>query len=301
MSDKTATTKISQRIEEIFATAVAMDQSGRLRCTIYCLDDQIFIMNSDQSVILKFQLRKSENVFAHPISFRANDYDSREFYEKDGKIVFVTENEGFKREKSCKTPGDSPEDIAKLYADYPLIRTNSVKLSAGISSLLDEALSHIEISAPNKQLCIQQRNIYSGTVLTLSRTEQEGGLGLDSLVQDKIADAFEPLGMRTNDFLALFTFIDRLAFFFPAGEADYCCVRSDDPKMAMEGVIALCRYDELGGIQAARKESNPKQEQKEAGHGRRKEQEVGRGQSRTDRQTEEQQQPVAEQRSRRSR
>lgn len=296
MSDKT--TKISQRIEEIFATAVAMDQSGRLRNTIYCLEDQIFIMNSDQTVILKFQLRKSENTFQHPISFRANDYDSREFYEKDGKIIFVTENEGFKREKSCKTPGDSPEDIAKLYADYPLIRTNSVKLGRGISALLDEALSHIEISAPNKQLTIQQRNIYSGTVLTLSRTEQEGGLGLDSVVQDKIVDAFEPLGMRTNDFLALFAFIDRLAFFFPAGEADYCCVRSDDPKMPMEGVIALCVYDELGGIEAARKETQPKIE-KEKDNGR-KEQESGGRQSRSHRQTEEQQQP-AEQRSSRRR
>jgi len=285
------TTKISQRIEEIFATAVAMDQSGRLRNTIYCLEDQIFIMNSDQTVILKFQLRKSENVFAHPISFRANDYDSREFYEKDGKIIFVTENEGFKREKSCKTPGDSPEDIAKLYADYPLIRTNSVKLGKGIGALLDEALSHIEISAPGKQLCIQQRNIYSGTVLTLSRTEQEGGLGLDSVVQDKIVDAFEPIGMRTNDFLALFTFIDRLAFFFPSGEADYCCVRSDDPKMSLEGVIALCRYDLLGGIEAARKEVNPKESTKEAGHGREKSQERGRQQG-TNRQTEEQQQPT---------
>lgn len=282
--------QISQRIEEIFSHAVAMDQSGRLRNTVYCLDDLIYIMNSDQTVLLKFQLRKSEAAFSHPVSFRANDYDSREFYEKDGMIIFQTESDGFKREKSCKTPGDSPEDIAKLFDSYPLIRTNAVKLQRGVLSLLDDALSHIEISAPAKELSLVQRNIYSGTVLTITRTEEEGGLGL--VAHDKITDEFGPVGMRTNDFLALFTFIDKLALFFPSGDADYICVRSDDPKMPMEGIVSLCRYDELGGITESRKEVNETGVSSTRGgsHGR-EEQEVRRGESRTHRQAEEQQQP----------
>lgn len=243
--------RISDRIEGIFAHAVAMEQSGKLKSTIYCLENEIFILNSDNTVLLRFLLRRTETPFAHPVSFRANDYDSRSFYEEDGKIIFVNESEGFIRTKSCSTPGDTPEDIKALFAGYEKLTTNKIVLNRDILSLLDDSLSHIEISAPSKDLALVQRNIYSGAVIKVCRKKSEG-LG-DLVNVDSITDEFGPIGMRTNDFGALFTFADNISMSFPAGDCDYAYIRSVDPKIQFEGVVALCVYDMLGGVELARK------------------------------------------------
>ena len=243
--------KIGKRVEEIFAHGVALDQSGKLRNTIYCEGSEVYVINSDQTVLLKFRLRGSEAPFEHPVSFRANDYDSRQFYEEDGKIIFVEENASFTRTKTCSAPGDTPEDIAELFSGFPRVTDNTLKLNRDVISLLDDSLSHIEIRAENGELAIVQRNIYSGTVLELTRKES-GGLG--AVAQDKIVSDFGPVGLRTNDFIALFSFIDNLTLGFPSEPGvDYCYVRSNDPKMAMEGIIAACVYDELGGVEVSRK------------------------------------------------
>lgn len=255
--------KISDRIEGIFAHAVAMEQSGRLKSTIYCLENEIFILNSDNTVLLRFLLRKTETPFKHPVSFRANDYDSRSFYEEDGKIIFVTENENFTRTKSCSTPGDTPEDIKTLFGNYEKLTDNKIVLNREILSLLDDSLSHVEISAPAKDLSIVQRNIYSGSVITVKRKKGEG-LGMLANA-DGITDEFGPIGLRTDDFAALFTFVDNISFAFPSGDTDYCYIRSMDQKLAMEGIIATCVYDELGGVEVSRKGGSNGREKQEVG------------------------------------
>jgi len=255
--------KISDRIEGIFAHAVAMEQNGKLKSTIYCIENEIFILNSDNTVLLRFLLRRTETPFAHPVSFRANDYDSRSFYEKDGKIVFVNESEGFVRTKACSTPGDTPEDIKALFAGYEKLTINKIVLNRDILSLLDDSLSHIEISAPSKDLALIQRNIYSGSVIKVTRKKSEG-LG-DLVNVDSIADEFGPIGMRTNDFGALFTFADNVSMSFPSGDCDYTYIRSVDPKIQFEGIVALCIYDELGGVEVARKENPNGRKKQEVG------------------------------------
>lgn len=253
--------KINERIESIFAHAVAMEQSGRMKSSIYCIGSDIFILNAENTVLLRFLLRKTEAPFENPVSFRANDYDSRNFYEKDGKIIFVTENSSFVRTKSCATPGVTPQEVKELFSSYKKINDNTVKISSDVLPLLDDSLSHIEISAPGKNLEIVQRNIYNGSVLRLERKKGEG-LG-NLLVDDEITDEFGPIGMRTNDFAALFAFIDSLKFGFPSGEIDYCYIRTMDLKMAMEGIIATCLYDELGSVEISRKGENDGREKQE--------------------------------------
>jgi len=270
--------KISQRVEEIFSQAVGLDQAGRMRNTIYALDDTIYILNFDHTVLLRFRLRKSETPFKSPVSFRANDYDSRQFYEEDGKIVFVSEGGGFTRKKSCASPGDTPEQIEELFESFPIIEGNLLRLHRDVLSVLDDALSHIEFSAVDGSPILVQRNIYSGAVIELTRSDASEGLGLGAEVQDQIDTDFGPVGMRTNDFMALFSFLDSLSFYFPEGESDYCYVKSDSPRLVMDGFISHCVYDELGGITESRKENKD---------GREKQKERGREQG-TDRQTESQ-------------
>jgi len=232
--------KLSNRLEEIFAHAVALQQSGRLRSTVFCIKRKVYILNADHTVLIRFRLRKTDKLeFAFPVSFHANDYDSKEVEERDGRICFIQNAAGMERVKSCRTPNMTPEEVDELFKGYPVEVTNTVTLHSEMLGLLDEALSHIEFSCEKGQLLIVQRNIYSGSVIKLHR-KQVGGLIQQ---QDKLED-FEPIGIRTNDFLALFSFIDTLQFhFLPGGVV---CIDSNDPKMPMRAIISKCKYDELG-------------------------------------------------------
>lgn len=259
--------KISQRIESIFSIGVALEQSGKLKNTIYVLNREIFIMNVDFSVLLKFPLRQSESTFFQPLSFKASDYDSNQFYEEDGKIIFVTEKDGFEKKKICGF-SEKPEKIEMLYKKYGKLFEHqqiiqggiSFNLSSGIIQHLDTDLSHIEFSSRQEQLKIIQRNIYSGTIIEISKI-QGGGFGV---MEEKIPLGFGPVGMRTNDFLALFSFLNTLEFAFINNEG-FCWIKSKDPKFKMDGFLSLCQYDEMGSITTV---NNPGEN-----HGRRKEQE----------------------------
>ena len=238
--------RVSYRLEDIFAHAVALQQSGRLRSTIFGIGRKVYILNQDHTALLRFRLRKVDKVeFDPPISFEANDYDSQEVDVQDGRICFVQKAAGFERTKSCRTPSLTPEDVEDLFRSFHVEETNTIVLHAKMLTLLDESLSHIEFSAEDGELRIVQRNIYSGTVTEIKR-KSSGGL-LE--VTDELED-FEPTGLRTNDFMALFSFVDSLAFhFLPDG---VICVDSKDARMPMRALISKCRYDELGGTEDER-------------------------------------------------
>lgn len=233
--------KSDYRIEKIFAHAAALQQSGRLRNTIYGLKKSVYILNQDFTVLLRFPLRGSENPFDSPISFAANDYDSNIFAEKDGKICFVQEHGDFIREKSCRTPGQNPTDIKKMFKKYSYSppEGNKVTLNTDFVKCLDESLSHVEFSARKGSLIIKQRNIYDGSVITIVKKKKKG-LGISS---DAKLKSFKPIGIRTNDLLALFAFAGSVSFFFSKG---FTWVESNDPNMKFTGVISQCIYDELG-------------------------------------------------------
>jgi len=233
--------KLSNRIEEIFSHAVALQQSGRLRSSVYCIGRKVYILNQDHTALLRFRLRKTDKLeFDTPVSFNANDYDSQVVEQKGDKICFVQSAAGFKRVKSCRTPSLSPEEVEEMFKEYKVKLRNTVTLHSKMLGLLNEALSHIEFSCEDGEFKIVQRDIYSGSIIELKR-EKSGGL---MEVKDDLED-FEPIGLRTNDFLALFTFIPTLQFSF-LGDG-FICVDSKDDKMPLRALISKCRYDELGG------------------------------------------------------
>ena len=236
--------KVDTRIETIFAHAAAMNQAGRLRNTIYVQDKEVYILNSDRTVLLRFVLPASSSPFANPISFKASDYDSNTFYEEDGRIVFVTKSGDMVRKKSCSTPDLEPADVSQMFSRFKPIKQNRFQMHKNVIPLLNENLSHIEFLGTNGNLMVVQRNIYNGTVLSIER-EAAAGFGVNNA--DDINSDFGPLGLRTTDFLALFAFNDQLTFSFPQGSrAGFCRVVGRNFKMS--GVIALCLYDELGII-----------------------------------------------------
>ncbi len=234
--------KANYRIEKIFAHAAALQQSGRLRNTIYGLKKSVYILNQDFTVLLRFPLRQNENPFDSPISFAANDYDSSTFAEKDGKICFTQEHGDFVREKSCRTPGQTPAQVKKMFQKFSkkIEKTNRVTLNTDFVKCLDDSLSHVEFSARKGGLIVKQRNIYDGSVITIVKKKKKG-LGISSDAQLK---SFKPIGIRTNDLLALFSFAEGVSFYFSGkGVTGF---ESEDRKMPFEGIISQCIYDELG-------------------------------------------------------
>jgi hypothetical protein len=228
--------KISSRVENIFAHAVAMDNRGQ-KNIIHCIGSAVYIVNFDHSMILRFKLRKSEQVFQSPISFNANDYDSSDFDEVDGKIVFNTSEGGYARKKFCRASDYNPEDIKKIYHEYTknIDDKHIFYLSKKFCSLLEPELSHIEISSQKGKLLVRQRNVYTGTIIEIEPKDT----GFFS--ENNLPNSFGPVGLKTKDFTSLFTFCDSLAF-IPSG--DFLWVK-DHRKKDFDGVLSFCRYDEI--------------------------------------------------------
>ena len=245
--------KISGLVEAIFSNAVALDQSGGLRNTIYAIEDQIFILNYDHTVLLRFKLRSEEKKFEQPISFKANDYDSNIFEEIDGNIVFISDNGEFKRKKSCGTTDITPLEVQELYAKYAYDLSNrpQVDLSDKVLELIDSDLSHIEFSGTKEGgIRIIQRNIYSGGIIEIEKVKSP--LFHETLIAD-----FGPIAIKTNDFKALFSIQPEdekrssptLRFFFPQinESNDFIIVKpsTTEKKRSFTAIVACCLYDEI--------------------------------------------------------
>ena len=229
--------KVGARIESIFSYAVAMDNRG-LRNTIHCIGPRIYIVNFDHSMILRFSLRRNEIEFKSSISFNANDYDSPRFEVADGKIIFETSEGQYERKKICAPAGYDARDIQKMYREQ--YRTGIKNdflfyLSRECCSLLEDQLSHTEISIEKGKLILRQRNIYTGTIIEV--TPKSSGL----IEEIKMPETFGPVGLKTKDFVSLFTLHDSLSF-IPA--EDFIIVK-DYKKQDFDGILAFCKYDEI--------------------------------------------------------
>jgi hypothetical protein len=240
---------MEKELETIFAHAVALEQAGRMKNTIYCYGKEIFILNYDKTILLRFELSPMVKPFESAVGFNANDYDSSKFSEKDGKIVFFRSGGGFERKKSCAVPGKNFNEVKSLFEKFWNGASNEligakINLDKEVLSLLEEDLSHIEFSSENKKLVILQRDLYSGTIIRIDR-KKEGGLGLSS-AKDSIAEEFGPVGIRTNDLIALFSFSRDLNILFPPAGKGYSLINGMSGKM--QGILAWCLYDEIGNI-----------------------------------------------------
>ncbi len=246
--------KIDPRVESVFAHAAALHQSGRMRNTIYVKDKEIYILNIDSSVLLRFILSVSASPFSQPLGFNAADYERSSMYEKDGKIIFEKDEGEWNVKKSCGSTELIPDQVADIFSNFPPIKENKISLRSSIITLLDPKLSHVELSGKiGDSITIKQKNIYDGKVIDITR-KKTSGMGIS--MEDSITKSFGPIAIRTNDLIALFSFNDQLTFHFSATEKGYCRITGRNFKMA--GIIGLCRYDELGTIN----------EPKEGSHGR---------------------------------
>ncbi len=233
--------KIKSYVENLFAQAVALEQNSRTKNIICCSGDQIIIINADSTILIHFKLK--ENIFPGDYSFYANDYESTQFEEQDGKIIFISGNEEYERKKSCRTPDMSFKRMNLLYKKLKtnLGKTNDVTITSSIKEVLDENLSHAEIIFRKGEFELLQRDIFTGTIISVKKKESKG---IFQLGKDKIIKDVRAIGLRTGDLLGLFSFVQKIDF--QITDKGFAYFQGD--KMNMSGFIAACLYDDLGTI-----------------------------------------------------
>jgi hypothetical protein len=235
-------------VERIFSYAVGLEQSGRQKSIIFGFENVIYILNSDKTLLLRFQTPKPE--FPEPIGFFANDYDSSEFGTTKGFISFLKDNQEFTRKKQCRVPSETFDEVDEMFWKFYEGGAEKQPYLAFISfskpslELLEESLSHIEFQSIDRKLIILQRDIYSGTLIQLER-KKATGLGI-TVYDDQIKKDFGPLGMRTNDFIALFNFNDQIQIHFLSPDRPYFII--EGAHNSMLGVVAGCLYDSIGKL-----------------------------------------------------
>jgi len=235
--------RVTKRIEMIFAQAVALQQSGRLRSTIYCQGSNVYILNQDRTVLIRFPLRDREtSCFQGPVSFNANDYDSDQFVEKDGRVVFRQKHGEYRRDKSCQAPDLSGKDVLRMFQEQTKQagRDNPVSLNKDFLKCLDEDLSHVEFHGVKGQFICRQRNIYSGTTIMITKEPSKKKV----LFASKPVQDFPVMGLRTNDLIALFSFADSIQFCFSGKWI--VLFKNKDVRMPFTGILSRCVYDQIG-------------------------------------------------------
>lgn len=240
-----------ETMKQIFAHAVALDQNGRLRNTVYAKGSTIYILNSDNTVLLQFNT-KQPLPLTDEVRFKAADYEGDAFGIEDGKMVFTTKCGGAVRRKSCGLPDLTFDDVAGIFNAHRQEDKAGVVaalvLTKDVVSLLDENLSHVEISGNAKEgWAIIQRDIYSGAKVEIQQIK-EHGMGVHDA--SEVSFDFGPVGLRTNDFIALFLFHGTVKFDFRTSEVRVVHISAETSAYSLNGTVAQCVYDEMGTIGA---------------------------------------------------
>jgi hypothetical protein len=252
---------IPDRIEGILSRSAALYQKGRLRSTVHIHGKTIFLVNSDNTVIMKFLLHGVEAVFPEPISFRASDYSGAQIVEKDGRIYFVKDEKEnpWICTKSCGIPDVSFSDVSDAFDSLDIPTDIKISVDTQILSRVEESLSHIEIVGRNGNVLFLQRDIYSGAVFQIHRRKEKGFISAETVPD------FGPVGIRTSDFIALLEFSPRVLMYFNTDDNSYFMVRDPDKKEGMLAMVAGCQFDDMGTINYVHQEEYHGREEQENG------------------------------------
>jgi hypothetical protein len=232
--------KITGQTETIFAQAVALAQNGRMKSTIHAYGNEIFILNMDNTILLRFD---SPQNFPEPISFYANDYESPEMGIENGQVFFNQYQGNYARKKLCSKPVETFQNVKEKWAKFSPDKSYPIALTSDLVGLTEDGLSHIEFVNSDSGVKLIQKNIYDGTRVELEKADSDRGF-----LTEQVPEAGLPLGLRTTDFKALFALVPDVTFFVQP--ENY--IHFADPKNILTGILSTCIYDELGYISAVK-------------------------------------------------
>lgn len=154
---------------------------------------------------------------------------------KDGRICFIKTKNGYTREKNCRPTQTTPQEVRKYFAERfkQTSTTNQISFRKEFLSLLDRRSSHLEFNGTEGKMLVRQRCIYTSNIITIKPDHSQG-------VEGHLLQPFEPMGLRTKDFCALFSFSNEITFYFSG--RDIVLFRNRDGDIPFEGFVNVGRY-----------------------------------------------------------
>lgn len=228
--------KITKRTELMFAQAVALAQSGRMKSHIHASGRVLYVANMDNTILLRFT---PDMEFTQPISFFANDYESPHMELGPEGVTFITTKHGYTQRKTVGVPKTTFQEVDAIWGKHTNTSVHAITIRKEIGQLLDSELSHVEFHKDKNTLALVQKNIYTGARVEVRDTQSANGF----ISVHSFPPNFKPVGIRTADLLALFTFVDTITF-HPQGGQNWMFLR--DNAGLVSGILSTCLYDELG-------------------------------------------------------
>lgn len=233
----------SSQLEKIFAHAAALHSEGKMKNWIYGKGNVIYILNTDCSLLMRFRVPWELGHFC----FSAHEYEGQEFHLSPTGMVFKTHDQDYERTKFAPiNPPYSSEQVEKVWNVLEQKTKGSklvgkVVLDDKILKWLEKDLPHVEFVLREGNWSLIQRNIYTGEVVQITKKPRP----LTLLGKDEVNGEMN-VGLRTNDFFALFTFSPKIDFYFyhlPFAQAMNLSF------FDMRVFLGRCFYDSLGNLE----------------------------------------------------
>ena len=233
----------SSQLEKIFAHAAALHSEGKMKNWIYGEGTKIYILNTDCSLLMKFKVPWELGHFC----FSAHEYEGQEFHLSPTGMIFKSQDQDYERTKF--SPVNPPYSFEWIKRTWGILdqKTKECKpigkivLEDKVLRWLEKDLPHTEFVLKEKGWSLVQRNIYTGEIIQITKKPRP----LTLLDKDEVMGE-RNIGLRTNDFFALFTFVPKLSFYFydlPFAQA--MNLSFFDMRVFLGG----CFYDSLGDLE----------------------------------------------------
>lgn len=238
-------------VEEVFALGLNVTKIGRLNATVYWKEDAVIILNSDNTLLVKFEeLRPSRK---DEVSFYVKDYEGMNIQTDKGEVIFTSSNDLYEKQKCCIVPPygfDRLDDILDEHKSHKTGGVEMMDVSDKLLSLLDEGLSHVEFVFKDEEMIIVQRDIYTGQRLEIREKSNDG---LFSPTKNHRGKGLDKIGFRTKDIQSLFLLNPFVCFYFVS--PNYTWV--ENKQEHFKGILSNCIYDQLGNLNILGDEKSP--------------------------------------------
>jgi len=237
-------------VEKIFALGMNSEKMGRMNASVYWKGDSVIILNSDNTMMLKFTGLSPRLPEGKECKFFVKDYENIHMEMEGDDVIFLVKGDDYTKKKYCKAPLNTFDELDVLLSAHrnekkeeeTLEKIGTISLSNKIIELLDDSLSHVEMIGEKGEFILIQRDIYTGQRNEI-RERKKGGL----LLKKTSLDFDVKIGMRTCDLESLFLLLSSVEFSF---FSDFTKVASAN----FSGLIANCSYDMLGELSPLKKD-----------------------------------------------
>lgn len=224
------------RLEDLAGVAAQMSRNYQMDAILAGKAGTVFIVNSECTVLLRYT---GVADVGPEVRWKACDWEKGTARMEGDEVVFSSESGGCKRTKRCSAPAATFAQLEKAWTDLRAKAPDgspSLTMTAALAGVhLEEGLSHVEFWYEDNTPVLKQRDLYSGTLITVelpSSKRQSGGFFSAK------PQPFDRTAIRTKDLQALLFLEGSLDFSF-GPEASI--IKST----TFEALLSNCIYDGL--------------------------------------------------------